>query len=404
MFKRKKYLSITIFTAILMIFNTLSFAANEIENVNETEVIVNEDTVTETEEAIEEDIEEVEDTENTEELEELEDENFDEDELSDTGIENSNFYSIGKNDVLIQHEINGNAYIIANNVTIESEINGDVFIIAKEVNITENAYINSLFVLGSNVNVNGSVSTIYVSADNLTLNKSAYIERDVNGIINIFNVFGIVERNANVTFNKISFTENNDDEESQGEIEGDLNYVSEKQVDLNEHSVYGNVHFMKKAEKNMFGYIKDLATFAITVFAVYLVLAWLAPKFNNSSKELLKSKLLPVLGFGALTSFITPIIIAILMLLGITLKISEALLALYVFLLLISTSVFIIAISNLVIEKFNIDVKYKKFGIVSLIAIAMWAIKLIPVLGGIVSVFAVITGMGLIIKSIKSSE
>ena len=62
----------------------------------------------------------------------------------------------------------------------------------------------------------------------------------------------------------------------------------------------------------------------------------------------------------------------------------------------ISTSVFVIAINNIVCNKLKITKNVTIFGILILSAIALWLIALIPYIGSIVSLVAVILGLGMI--------
>lgn len=66
----------------------------------------------------------------------------------------------------------------------------------------------------------------------------------------------------------------------------------------------------------------------------------------------------------------------------------------------ISTSVFVIAINNIICNKLKITKNVTIFGILILSAIALWLIGLIPYIGSIVSLVAVILGLGMITYSI----
>ena len=96
----------------------------------------------------------------------------------------------------------------------------------------------------------------------------------------------------------------------------------------------------------------------------------------------------------------TPIaitIIAILLLfINITASISLLLLTILVLLFALSTSVTIISINNLICKKLNISKNIGILGVLILTTIVLWAICLIPFVGGILSILAVIIGMGLI--------
>ena len=62
----------------------------------------------------------------------------------------------------------------------------------------------------------------------------------------------------------------------------------------------------------------------------------------------------------------------------------------------LSTSVTIISINNLICKKLNISKNIGTLGVLILTTIVLWAICLIPFVGGLLSILAVIIGMGLI--------
>ena len=316
---------------------------------------------------------------------------------------NSDLYLFEEN-VVIDYVVEGNVYIISNSVTIKSQINGDVFVISKVLNIENSSNVINVYALANSINIDGFVSTIYTCADNLTLNSGSYVYRDVYAMLNTFNVFGMVARNVNATFDNISFTSENNDEINNGKIAGDLNYISSNTAKIDDDSVLGKINYTQKVTSSntltLFDYLSSLATCVATVFAIYFILSWLAPKFKEISKELLQKKAFPVLGFGAIGLFAIPLATILLLLIGIGSTLALALISLYVLLLCIATSIFIIALSEVLIEKLKFEDKIKKLGILSALTIGYWLIKLIPFLGGLVSFVAVLLGFGLIIKTI----
>ena len=72
----------------------------------------------------------------------------------------------------------------------------------------------------------------------------------------------------------------------------------------------------------------------------------------------------------------------------------------YVLLLLISISVFIIAITNVLSTKLNMEKKLLTFGLLVGVSLVVWLIKLIPVVGTLVSFVAMILGLGILITNI----
>ena len=72
------------------------------------------------------------------------------------------------------------------------------------------------------------------------------------------------------------------------------------------------------------------------------------------------------------------------------------LLILFFVLIAISTSVFIIAINNIICNKLKITKNSTIFGILILSSAIIWLIGLIPYVGSIVSFIAVILGLGIV--------
>lgn len=319
-------------------------------------------------------------------------------------VVSSDLYLIQKEDVVIDYVVEGNVYVIANSVTIKSQINGDIFVISKALNIENSGYASNVYALSSSITIDGFVSTIYTCANNLTLDTGSYVYRDVYAMLNTFNVFGMVERNVNATFDTISFKSNNEDESNSGKIVGDLNYVSSNEANIDDGLVGGKINYTQKVTTSntptMFDYLLSLATKIATVFAIYFIISWLVPKFKETSKELLQKNPFPVLGFGALGLFAIPVVTIILLIIGIGSTLAIALLSIYILLLCIASSIFIIALSEILIEKLKFEDKIKKLGILSALSIAYWLIQFIPILGSLTSFVAVLLGFGLIIKAI----
>ena len=90
----------------------------------------------------------------------------------------------------------------------------------------------------------------------------------------------------------------------------------------------------------------------------------------------------------------------ILVLLGITASIGLLASTLLVTLMLIATSVFVIATNNLVCQKLKIEKTIGIFGMLIVCAIALWALELIPYVGTIIAFVAGILGLGIISYSI----
>lgn len=312
---------------------------------------------------------------------------------------------IAQNDVTIDYIVDGNVFILGNNVTITSQIGGDVFVCAKNVTISEQAYIfSNLFVLAENVNIKGIVYDLYSIANNITID--GYIYRDIKASSSTLNINGVIGRNAYIGCEKINFAVQNQNDENgstvtnAGLIAGDLTYSSSQEISIPEKAVSGKVNFeqiIKTTNNTISTYLISLGSLLVIVLVVWGLSLLVAPKFLKSTNDLIASKkIFPVLGCGILTPIAITVLAILLLFINITASISLLLLTILALLFALSTSVTIIAINNLICKKLKISKNIGILGILILTTTVLWAICLIPFVGGIISILAVIIGMGLI--------
>lgn len=317
-------------------------------------------------------------------------------------------YLIGDN-VKVDYIIDGNLYVIANTVSIESQVIGNVFVCANKLDITSQGYISSsVYVASSNINIDGIAYDVYATSQNLTI--SGYIYRDVYAASKNINILGTIGRNANITTNNLSFgtsnvSSNNVDNEdfvnvtSQGKIIGNLNYSAPSEIEIPERIVDGEIKYEQQIVNNN-DYLGSAITFVILTIIVWLLLKWLAPKFIEKSENLLKTKPLPIIGFGLLGLIAMPIIAIALILLNVTSTIGLLFLAIYFILICISTAVFVISINNIICSKLKLDKTLKKFGLLIAVTIVAWLLTIIPYAGTVINLIYIILGLGIIVRII----
>lgn len=320
-------------------------------------------------------------------------------------LKSSDVYLTGDN-INIDYLIDGNLYIMANSVTISSQVGGDAFILARDVTITNQAYIyGNLFNISERLNVEGTVYDIYSLSQSVTI--SGFVYRDVKISSGTVKIPGTIRRNAFINAETLSFKDEESSLESEnlaeGIISGNLTYFSPKEANISKENVLGNTDFHKTTEDtttvSIQTYLISLGTSLITIIGIWLLLLWLAPKFSNNAQSLLLKKPLPLIGFGFLGLLLIPIISIVLLLVGLSSVLSIIILATYFILLMISSTIFVIAINNAICEKLKIDKTFIKLGILVICGAVFWAIKLIPLVGGIVSFVSLILGIGLILYS-----
>lgn len=332
---------------------------------------------------------------------------------SEDTFKKSDVYLAG-DDITIDYIVDGNLFVVANSVTINSQIGGDAFICANSITVGEQAYIfSNLFACSNNITVNGVVYDLYSVSETLTID--GYIYRDIRVGSNTINIFGTVGRNAFIACDNINFlkneNQNTEDEttlSSQGLIAGNLNYLSKEELSIPEGVVTGNVNFEQQVSSetnDMQEYILSLGSFVATVVVIGLLCLWLAPKFlNNTSSFLTTKKILPAIGFGFLTPVVVVILSILLLILGLTSTIGLLSLAMLVVLMVISTSIFVIAANNVICSKLKIQKTVAIFGMLILSAIVLWLVRLIPYAGSIVGFLTSVIGLGIIVSNLVLKE
>lgn len=319
-------------------------------------------------------------------------------------IKNSDEFLTGT-DIVVDYPVDGNLFAFGETVTINSQIGGDAFIFANKVIIGSEGYVySSLFTCANEVEISGLIYDLYAFSQNVNL--KGYVSRDIKVSASNFNISGMVGRNAFVSAKNISFGTTNEEgtTTSNGVIYGDFNYSSTEEISIPENSVSGETHFTKittnSNNENIQSYILDLGTFVCAVAIIWLLLLWLAPKFQDKAGELLAKKTLPVIGYGILTPIATIAIFVIFILLNITSSIAFLALALLILALCVSSSIFVISANNLICKKLKIEKNTTVFGMIIVSSVVLWLLTLIPTLGSIISFVASVLGLGIIMKSI----
>lgn len=318
----------------------------------------------------------------------------------------SDVYLTGQ-DVKIDYIVDGNVFVMADNVTISSQIGGDAFICAKNITIDKDGYIfSNLFAAANDVTIEGVVYDVFAAANNVTV--SGFVYRDMKVVANTINIYGTVGRNAFISTESLNFVRGNEDSEDYtvGGITGDLNYSAKSESEIPEGVIGGNTNFTKVivnensiSAKDLKDLIVSALSFIALTVAMWLLSLWLAPNFLKNTGKLISNRILAVVGFGILGLITIPIISVVLLCVGIA-SASIPLLLLYILLLLISKSVFIISITNVLCKKLNIDKKLLTFGILVGVSLAVWLLTLIPKLGIFIGLAATLLGFGVLITNI----
>ena len=313
--------------------------------------------------------------------------------------------------VTIDTPVDGNLFIMANTVTINTQIGGDAFIFADTLNIEEDGYIlNNIFACANTIHVKGVAYNIYSVGDTLTID--GFIYRDVKSICNTLNINSMIGRNVFVDCSSINFKEKPDTEDtpsiaSYGSIQGDLNYSYDKEISIPDGYVSGETHF-SQLQNNTFdisNYMYSLGAILVSAIVLWLIGLWISPKLlHNTNHSMTLRKALQIIGLGIIVPIVITLLSIIILLIPITSQLTILLLCVLAILFFISTSVAIINVNTMICNKLKITQNLYKLGFLIVTTIIYWLLTLIPYVGMIISLIAIIWGIGSISYSILIKE
>ena len=307
-------------------------------------------------------------------------------------------------EITIDYIVDGNLFVMANKVIINSQIGGDAFIIANDIVVENGGYIfSNLFALAPNITISGVVYDLYAYANNIQINN--YIFRDARAIANNFKLAGTIGRNAYLNIDNMEVISIKDDQNnvtSQGSIKGDLNYSSKQELEIQDGTVSGDINYtqLKTSSPSIQTYLLSIGGFLVTVLIIWLIGLWLAPKFLERTNLVLTKKLPSTIALGIFTPIVLIIAFVILLLLNITSSVSLLGLALLFVACAISSSIFVIAVNNIICNKLNVEKTIVKLGFLIITGAVLWLIALIPFVGRVISTIAAILGLGILINAI----
>ena len=314
-----------------------------------------------------------------------------------------NVYVFSESDVTIDYDIAGDVFICsAKTVHISSKIYGNAFIASNQIDINENGFIQySLFAASNSLNIKGSVnSTIYAACKTFAMDKNSSLNNDLFLTCQYANIDGAIARDAYISAEDIILSNNST-------IGRNFKYSSEKEISIGENVVRGSVTYLpintsdgtEDSTFNLRDFLYSTISYIIFALVVFIICKYIAPKFVENSSKNLKSNFGKTIGFGAIGLFIIPIICFFLLLSEFTLRLSFVMMGIYAILLAVASSLFVIALSRIVIEKCmkdtNTNNNVKAIISVVIIAFAYKLLKLVPIIGALINFLALLIGIGI---------
>lgn len=319
-------------------------------------------------------------------------------------IYTSDYFAAGQNFEL-NKLVDGNSFAMGDNVTVTGQINGDLFVMGNTVTIDENAIIyNNLFVLAKDLVVNGTVYNLYSLSANLTIGETAIIYRDMASYSDKISIAGRIQRDVSITTNELTFPD-----DSRTLIYGSLNYSSINEATIPDGIIQGDVNYTKidtsvDTSTLVLNYVIKFVATAIFVLAVVLFLIFFAPKSLDRAKYNLTGRPFATTGVGILGIVIIPFIVLLLMTLTVALPLAVALAVIYGILVSLGFSFFAIAIAKYLVDQFKLTKKWQLALFTVISALVMYAITIIPAIGGYAKLFFIVVGFGIVLVTIFSKK
>lgn len=312
-------------------------------------------------------------------------------------------------------EIEGDLYILADKIDIQksSSIYGNLFAVSSEI-LLNGRVSNSVYATSNNFNMNyyGAISNdLHLTSENVTLSsvihRNAYIDaneittgsdfllyENLESKSQKFNFSGEIDGDATINSKELNFINSKDGETIDCLISGDLDYSSEKEIQIENNIVRGKVNYSPYIEEvdtkptfSLKTFVIDLITFVVYVFVVVLIFNLLNKNYKNTKHEITVKNTFATFGIGLLSFLVVAVITLLLIIIPFGLTLSLALLFAYLFLLFVAIPMFVLDIALLLKDKLNV------YLLTVLIALALSLISAIPVVGGLVLFVVLITGV-----------
>lgn len=299
--------------------------------------------------------------------------------------------------IVIDGVVDGNVFAIGNTVTVTAEIGGDLFVIADNFTLDGGYIYSSIFGLANDMTINGVVCDVYAMSNNFSIGENGYIHRDLKLTSQNVSINGVIRRNAYISSSNITFPELSDTY-----IYGNLTYTSNAEITIPETAVTGNITHNKAEEKtkssNSSSFASELLNVGLLLLntlVISLLAIWLTPNFVKKVSNMGIKKALIALPIGLAALIVLPIISILVIFTVIGVPLSFALLGIYFLLIAFATAFASMVISGIITKNSDSKVKFVLFALVSTIII--WALSLIPFVGGIVEFLILILGLGTVI-------
>jgi len=336
-----------------------------------------------------------------------------------------NLYAAGST-LNIDGKVTGDVFCAGQSININGEVAGDVFCAGQSINI--NGKIGgSLRVAGNAINLNGQVARngITIGAT-ITTAASSTIGWDLLILGGIFELRGNIGRDLYGNAGKVSLAgqigknldlnfgaKNNNDKPltiaGTAKINGDLKYKSDKDAVIDAGAAikgevihnYPAAPAVRKSNLADLGWWwgKLISIFSAWVLGLVLISFWREQIIKIT--DLMLAKIGPSLGWGILALLLTPIIVIILLITIIGLPLAFISLALWLIAIYASKILVGILVGRSLLNNYWPSKKDSLILAMIIGIIIAWLIFALPFVGGLISLLAILWGLGGIMLALK---
>ena len=327
----------------------------------------------------------------------------------------NDFYSTSGNNVKLEDTINGDSAIAGNIIDMIGNIDGIGFIAGETVNVKGSLEYG--FMAGNNITVDGVISkNIYAAGNIITFTKNASIGRDIFLAGNEVVLNGNLDRNISISATRVVLEDNltingnikiNASSivvKNGANIKGELSYNEDINKDISNTANIGKITTYK-IEKNSSFNVKDLLQSTLNMIIVFLVITIIIPKSLEKSENIYNesNKYAKNIGIGALLLICVPLISLLLILSNIGISLGIILGLIYGICIYLSYIVSGFILGNLLLGKvMKLNTNKYLSGIIGIIIIKI--VSIIPIFGVLVSILALLLGLGTIWNLIGCSN
>ena len=330
--------------------------------------------------------------------------------IEEASNNDGNYFKASRDPFTLNTDVDGDVFIVCGGkLTIDSYITGNAFICANEVEITSNAEISSsLFCVSKKITIYGGINlNAYCVSESFNLNEDSHIYKNLYLSAQNINLDGLIETNAFISGNNIKIQPN-------CTIQGNLDYSAPNEIEIPETAIKGNVRFSNNAinitkrtiSDEISDKLKSIISYMVFAVIIFLILNYIKSKIIDVSN--FKPSIGKYVLFGILVLFILPILNILILLVPILTRLAFVVFGIYILLLMLASTITIITLSKLCAEKYKDSIKVndilRTIIFIALFSIAYRLLKFVPVLGFLVTLAAVILGIGIFIKNLLPTK